>query len=120
MRQIGQRPERGPSLVIDQNQGEARGRQIEGELEQPGDQQLGLARSGCARHERMRAVTDQIGAHRPLAADSAHLVHLVHSAHSEHCRERVGPTAGLLETPVRPDPVTIHPSGDVLQNDVVR
>ena len=114
MRQIGQRPERGPSFVIDQNQGEARGRQIEGELEQPGDQQLGLARSGCARHERMRAVTDQIGAHRPLAAD------LVHSAHSEHCRERVGPTAGLLEAPVRPDPVTIHPSGDVLQNDVVR
>ena len=114
MRKIGQRPECGPSLVIDQNQGEARGRQIEGELEQPGDQQLGLARSGCARHERMRAVTDQIGAHRPSAT------HSVQSAHSEYCRERVGLAVGLLEAPVRSNPVTIHSSGDVLQNDVVR
>jgi len=103
--QTGQRPECGSALVIDQDQSQARGRQVESELEQPGDQQLGLARTGRPRHESVRAITDQVGDHHPPVA------------HPDHRGQRIGSASGGPQAPARPDAVAIHLPGDLLQDD---
>ena len=107
MGQAGQGPERRPALVVHQDQGETRRRQVEGELKQPGGQHLGFSRSGRPRHECVGSVSHEVG------------VDGVGVAHAEHRRQGIGPALGEATTPARTDAVAVDPAGDLLQKNPV-
>ena len=70
--QSGKRAEGGPSLVVDEDHGQAVRWVGQRQLHQPGDEQLGLSRSCCSGQQRVRAVHHQIGPYRPPRPDSQH------------------------------------------------